>query len=137
MGRFRQTELEAHKGNALQCCVAAVFEEDELDNVPNFIAQPDVYQSLSQYLASKGFALLKITLLEDGSVPRSCQFYGSTGMPCLLAGWSPRSNPDAPHRHVVVGQLGQDGEVARVFDPHPSDEYLAGPALWLGVFIRV
>lgn len=139
MGGFRQTEFEANKGNALQACVATMFQEPTgLSGVPNFIAQPDVYQSLAAYAQTKGTVFMKVMLDTNGQMPECITLVAAEGTPCLVAGISPRSSKqEAPHRHVVVGKLNADNRTVQyVFDPHPSDEYLVGAPIWAGFFIK-
>jgi hypothetical protein len=128
MSGVRQTDFTPTKGNALQACIATILHVD-LDSVPNFIALPgpDIYQHVREFLARHGLGFIKIMLDEQGQMP----FYPGD-VKCLVAGQSPRGS----HRHVVVAEFKQ-GKLIHVFDPHPSDEFLSGVPLWVGLFVSM
>jgi hypothetical protein len=125
----KQTDLSHSAGNALQACVATLLSEP-MSQVPNFILASDPYASLRTYLAPRGLGFVKVAL-EHGRFPF---IVAGAECLCVLAGPSPRGD----FRHAVVGKCAAHSDVPlNVFDPHPSDDMLAGPPVWAGVFISL
>ncbi|KAF0756507.1 hypothetical protein AaE_004600 [Aphanomyces astaci] len=57
--RVLQTDFTAEKGNALQACFASLYGLD-LDDVPNFIADPRGYlDAINSWLASRDYLSMK------------------------------------------------------------------------------
>ncbi len=123
MTPVHQTNFTASRGNALQACVASIFDTS-LADVPNFIEAPDYAAAINAWLESRGLAFLKVALTSG-----KLQFAVDHAL-CILAGPSPRGS----HKHAVVARTrGMDFELAH--DPHPDGTGLAGPANWAGFFV--
>ena len=126
ISRVLQTEFTAEKGNALQACVASILRLP-LEEVPNFIAQPEGYwPAMLAHSAARGLSMIKLPL-KDGKLP----FASIPGTLCILRGTSPRG----PHGHVIVAVVDGDGvSISPVHDPHPESMYLSGPAEWAAFY---
>mmetsp|Transcript_37214 Transcript_37214/g.75807 ORF Transcript_37214/g.75807 Transcript_37214/m.75807 type:complete len:143 (+) Transcript_37214:133-561(+) len=115
-----QDDFSPAKGNALQACVASLFDEP-LSDVPNFIALECGYeQGIQQYLQEKAPNKYKcIKKKGRDEVPKS--YFNDL---CILRGKSPRGD----FGHVVIARLldaGKDGTAfERIFDPHPDATFL-------------
>lgn len=120
-----QTDFSPARGNALQACVASIFNED-LANVPNFIEAPDYLFALNQWLAKRELVFLKVALA-DGELA-----FETPKAVCLLAGPSPRGD----FKHVIVARTAGKG-FESMHDPHPDAAGLAGPPVWAGFFVQV
>lgn len=114
MRNYKQTILEAPRGNCFSTCLACILELDP-SIVPNFIGDfPDDWlQRLQAWLEPMNIGV--VVVVDTG---RS-SFYpsGYSIMSCLMVGGS--------NRHCVVAK---DGEV--VWDPSPKDRqiYISGLA---------
>lgn len=123
MTPVHQTDFTAARGNALQACVASIFDT-ALDDVPNFIEAPDYAAAISAWLEPRGVVFLKVPLT-SGELP-----FATPGALCILAGPSPRGS----HKHAVVARAnGVAFEI--VHDPHPDGTGLAGAPQWAGFFV--
>lgn len=129
-----QTDFSAGRGNALQACVATVFEQD-LEAVPNFISilpPGTCLDAIDTWIAARGLAFLKVDLQKSEN---ELSFPTGPAL-CVLAGPSPRG----AFRHAVVARVAAVGRglVSRfeiVHDPHPDGGGLAGPPVWAGFFV--
>jgi monoamine oxidase len=129
MNRQHQTDFRPGHGNALQACVASIFEKP-ITSVPNFINDVNgYYQAIQKYAMSKHqFQFQKVNFNSDGLLP----FAILPGSRVILRGTSPRGD----FGHVVVAKVSEDGRsVENDFDPHPSGEFLIHPLVWCGFFI--
>eukprot|EP00732_Lithocolla_globosa_P007569 Lithocolla_globosa_v1_NODE_9827_length_664_cov_4.638752.p1 type:complete len:152 gc:universal NODE_9827_length_664_cov_4.638752:559-104(-) len=127
-----QTNFSPGQGNALQACVASIFQLP-LEDVPNFIEHPKGYQTgIQQWLdqQTSGLAFLKISLDERGGLV----FPVHSPVTCLLAGKSPRGE----FKHVVVAKINPDQLIPElVFDPHPDAQKkgVEGTDGWVSLFV--
>lgn len=123
MRPVEQTDFTHGGGNALQACVASIFELP-LDATPNFLKTPDYLSALQEWLEPRGQTFLKLSLRGDRlEFPvRDCY--------CIAAGPSPRG----AFRHAIVA-LAADRTLILAHDPYPAGGGLAGPAEWAGFFV--
>lgn len=122
-----QTETAAGKGNALQACVASIFEQ-ALEEVPNFIEFPSYADAIANYVQSNfDLTFVKINL------PNGEMDFEVKHSPLVLAaGKSPRGN----FKHVVVGKIiGKQVELEH--DPYENGGGLEGNPVWIGMFVKV
>lgn len=126
LSKVHQTDFTPEKGNALQACVASIFNL-HLTDVPNFIADRDGYwQAMLKHASRLGLGLIKVPL-RNGALP----FVTSPGTHCILRGTSPRGS----HGHVIVAKVGFDGlSLAPVHDPHPDGTFLEGAPEWCAIY---
>eukprot|EP01134_Creolimax_fragrantissima_P000580 CFRG0580T1 len=110
--REYQTEFEAEKGNALQACVATILNVP-MNEVPNFIMEPDYWASMLSHAKTQQYTLIKVPLTAEGRLP----FATGEGALCIVRGTSPRGS----HGHVVVGAVATDGtRIDLIHDPFPN-----------------
>ena len=132
-----QTDFTPGSGNALQACVASIFQRP-LASVPNFIESPEGYAAAIATWASTicGYAFEKIAI--DASTRTLARMHRE-GARVIIRGVSPRGD----FGHVVVGRVVRGGRrFCLEHDPHPYvDEgsaeeppMLRGPLTWAGVF---
>ena len=127
MRRVQQTILEPPHGNSLQACVASVLALP-LDDVPNFVVQPDYWRAMLEHANACGLSLLKLPLV-DGKLP----FASVPGSLCIVRGESPRH---AGGGHVIVASVASDGlSLEPVHDPHPDGKFLVGSAAWAAFYV--
>lgn len=128
----RQTDFNAGKGNALQCCVAALFGL-ELDDVPNFITLSEGYFSGIEQFVAPRYRVRKCDCVEASAE--------EDGTLCILRGKSPRGS----HGHVVIARIKKTEDTKNttnqdffefVHDPHPEETFLDTnePFGWYMVF---
>ena len=124
--RIIQSEINPPNGNALQACVASILRLP-LARVPNFVAEPDYWDSTQTFGRDHGLAFVKIAL-QAGALPHP----SAAGVLCILRGHSPRS-PNGGH--VVVAKVGADGQhFEEVHDPYPGGGGLVGEPVWAAFF---
>ena len=143
--RVYQTDFTPSRGNALQACFATILHR-ELDNVPNFITDPEGYlaagaappgypahssRAVQRYLAPLNLCLLKVPLNEHGKMAFGLGVAGMAA-PCVVAGGSPRGD----HKHCVVARLCGD-EFMFIHDPHPDGSMLSDnwAGSWAGFLV--
>ena len=124
MRPIHQTDFSAGSGNALQACIASVFDLG-LEEVPNFVKEDNYLSAMQIWLGERGLTFLKVPL-ENGRL----EFPPSDRTPCLLAGNSPRGD----FRHVVVAETRGIG-FHPLHDPHPDATFLRGDPTWAGFFV--
>ena len=125
-----QTDFRPGLGNALQACVASIFEQP-LATVPNFIDDPNgYYEAIQQYtLSTHRSQFYKVQLTPNGLLPYTIP----PGSRVIVRGTSPRGS----FGHVVVGTVQPDGRTVEFnHDPHPDQTYLSLPLVWCGFFIH-
>lgn len=141
MKPVKQTIFGERTGNCFAACIASILEVP-LDTVPNFCATSvtpegqDWLMAANQWLAGKGLALLDVDIQPDGSLGRINAL--SDGAYCIISGKSPRGE----FSHATVGRYRLDNKSVThwldfVHDPHPSNEFLAGPATQLTFFVSL
>jgi hypothetical protein len=107
-----QDDFSPGNGNALQACVASLFQQS-LQDVPNFITLDCGYEEgIQKYLNPHHYTYSKKKISELADEDQ--------GRLCILRGGSPRGD----FGHVVVAKVGQDGEFEMVHDPHPDGTFL-------------
>ena len=127
--RHHQTDFTAGRGNALQACVASLFDCETIEQVPNFIAAPDYWAAMCAHASSRRLSWSKVPLDEVGRLPSAIS--SDVGQLCLVRGTSPRG----AHGHVVIGAVAGDGRSLRlVHDPHPDGTFLEGPPIWAAFY---
>lgn len=107
-----QDDFSPAKGNALQACVASLFQQP-LQEVPNFIALDCGYEEgIQTYLRPLNYLALKKKISDVSAEDE--------GRLCILRGKSPRGS----FGHVVVARVGQGGQYEMIHDPHPDGTFL-------------
>ena len=124
MHNVHQTDFSAGSGNALQACVASVFDLG-LEEVPNFVKKDNYLSAMQTWLAMRGLTFLKVPLLHG-----ALSFPPGERTTCLLAGNSPRGD----FRHVIVAETRGNG-FHPLHDPHPDATFLRGDPTWAGFFV--
>ena len=124
--KIYQTEFEKNKGNALQACIASIFDK-AIDEVPNFIELPNYADGISDFV-QQNFQLTFVKI----NLPNGVLDFEVKHNPLILAaGKSPRGN----FKHVVVGCIvGKTIELAH--DPFPNGEGIEGAPAWIGMFVK-
>ena len=121
-----QTEFEKNKGNALQACIASIFDQT-IDEVPNFIEFSSYAEGIADFV-QKHFQLTFVKI----NLPKGELDFEVKHVPLVLAaGKSPRGN----FKHVVVGQI-IGKKVELVHDPFPNGEGIEGNPVWIGMFVK-
>ena len=121
-----QTEFKKNKGNALQACIASIFDK-EIDDVPNFIEFPSYAEEIEDFV-QQNFQLTFVKInLPNGEL----DFEVKHAPFVLAAGKSPRGN----FKHVVVGQI--IGKIVQLaHDPFPDGSGIEGTPVWIGMFVK-
>ena len=127
MKKSYQTVFEAGKGNALQACVASIFDEN-LENVPNFIEGISYADAIADYVQKEYQLTFVKIFLQDGQLDFNVQHAPLV----LAAGKSPRGN----FKHVVVGKI-INKQIELVHDPYPDANGLEGEPVWIGLFVKI
>jgi len=132
MKPISQTIFGDGKGDCFRACVASILEIPH-EEMPNFcIETGDWIEKANKWLGPRGVAIFDVTLDKDGSmrnVTAMCD-----GMHVIISGKSPRGD----FHHAVVGRyVLVDGlhQLEYVHDPHPSGDYLDGPAQAITLFL--
>lgn len=109
-----QDNFTPSKGNALQACVASLFDQP-LNRVPNFIILECGFLKGIQNFVGDSYVVLKKDLNSNNTQV-------DDGKLCILRGKSPRGD----FAHVVIGRI-VEGEVKKykfIHDPHPDETFL-------------
>lgn len=134
-----QTDCTPASGNALQACVAAMFNLP-LQHVPNFTTDSRGYMAaLTEWCFFKGWKISRQESYSTGSIAP----LPAAGSICIIRGKSPRGD----FGHVVVGQVRDhqldDGGAAGegdwyeiLMDPHPDGTGIHGSPGWVALFSR-
>jgi len=126
MKKVYQTETAAGKGNALQACVASIFDKN-LEEVPNFIE----FKSYAVAIADYAHQHFELTFVKINLPNGEMDFEVQNSPLVLAAGKSPRGN----FKHVVVGKIiGKQIELAH--DPYLNGEGIEGSPSWIGMFVK-
>ncbi|CAB9523757.1 expressed unknown protein [Seminavis robusta] len=117
--KVHQDDFSPGKGNALQACVASLFDQP-LDEVPNFIELDCGYeQGIQDYLQQN-----KSSYTAVKKKPSNDNTDNDTGKLCILRGKSPRGD----FGHVIVARVVEGGDKETTFtpvhDPHPEGTFL-------------
>ena len=105
----------------LQACVAHVLALP-LEDVPDFSATGDYWAAMLKHAERRGLSLLKLPL--DG---RTLPFPSLPGTLCIACGKT---------GHVVVAAVADDGiSLSPVYDPYPSEVFLADPSSWAALYV--
>ena len=127
MKQVYQTIFEAGKGNALQACIASIFDKS-LEETPNFLSFKSYADAIADFVqVHKGLTFIKFNL------PHGALDFDVKHQPLVLAaGKSPRGN----HKHVVVGKI-VGRKIELVHDPYPDGMGLEGSPIWIGFFVMI
>lgn len=129
VSKVYQTDFTFSKGNALQACVASIFNK-KLEEVPNFIeSKPSYIEGINNWLVENGYKLKFQKILVDEG--QELEFNDLAVSFILVTGKSPRGD----HKHVIVGEQ-NDKKINYLHDVHPDESMIEGSVIWIGIFTK-